>query len=141
VLNLHKELKNLKNNSMTIKKTKSSCCFWSCRKLGPIRIEASVARRGFIPGETISFDAFITNMNVRRTIKVTAYLVQHTTYKSTYGEKKVKSNICVKAGPLVHSETNLHWNGGIEIPISTLCTMLGSTKCSVIQIRFRLVVI
>jgi len=125
---------------MTVRKSKNSCCLWSWRKLGPIGIEARIKRRAFVPGESIAFSAFIINNNARRCLKVTAYLVQYTTYKASYAERTAKSNISIKSGPIVQSESSLDWDGLMEIPVPTLCTMLGSTKCKVIQIRYRLVV-
>ncbi|XP_059479292.1 uncharacterized protein LOC132198958 isoform X2 [Neocloeon triangulifer] len=117
----------------------SNQCFFCCSR-GTVVAEASIPRRGYVPGETIRISAEIANMSSNPVTSTVAKLVQVATYHSSKGfrhrvDEQVVSQVAKGA---VRCGESRSW---VDVPLQvpSLPASFSLTDCcKVLDVEYRL---
>lgn len=115
----------------------ASTTFYTCFcETPPISAEISIQRRGYVPGEFIAANAFVSNMSNERVLSMTIELVQSVKHKA-FGSVRTEDYIVksVKGQSLEVGRT-LAWNSvNVEVPpVPSTTLQLGQ----LIEVSYRL---
>ncbi|CAB3365289.1 Hypothetical predicted protein [Cloeon dipterum] len=117
----------------------SNQCFFCCSR-GTVVVEASVSRRGYVPGETIHISAEIANMSINPVTSTVANLVQVATYHSSKGFRhRVDEQIVthVEQGTVLCGESRSWFEVPMLVP-SLPASFSLTDCCKVLDVEYRL---